>query len=219
MDEAAWLACGDPDEMFGRLHATGAVSDRKVRLFACACVRRVWPLLTDPRSWNAVEMAELYADGLVWKTALAAARSAAAAFHDESGVGAPVHRMAAAAARALTWETATYTCEAAGAAAQAVARAHPGNEAERRAEERRQQAALVRDVFGNPFRPLPARPFPAAVLGLAETVYAAFPAVSDLFPILADALDDLGEDRAAAHCREGLHVKGCHVVDWVLGKS
>jgi hypothetical protein len=38
-----------------------------------------------------------------------------------------------------------------------------------------------------------------------------------LYPLLADALDDLGEPDAAGHCRQGEHVKGCHIVDWVLG--
>jgi hypothetical protein len=75
------------------------------------------------------------------------------------------------------------------------------------------------DILGNPFRPLGARSFPAHIVGLAEAIYAAFPTVSDQYLILADALDDLGEDRAAVHCREAVHVKGCHVVDWVLGRG
>jgi hypothetical protein len=40
-----------------------------------------------------------------------------------------------------------------------------------------------------------------------------------LYPLLADALAELGEEQAARHCREPSHLRGCHVVDWVLGWS
>jgi hypothetical protein len=43
--------------------------------------------------------------------------------------------------------------------------------------------------------------------------------VSDQFLILADALEELGEDEAAEHAREPVHVRGCHLLDWVLGKE
>src|SRR5438105_15548485 len=61
MTEAEWLACTDPKPMLELLRGRG--SARKLRLFACACVRRVWHLLADPRSRRAVEAAEAFADG------------------------------------------------------------------------------------------------------------------------------------------------------------
>jgi hypothetical protein len=80
-------------------------------------------------------------------------------------------------------------------------------------------AKWLRDIFGNPFAPLAAREFPVNVVFIAQSCYAAFPEVSTDFRHLADLLDEVGEDAAAAHCREKLHVKGCHVLDWILGKS
>src|SRR5258708_6365312 len=63
MTEAEWLACEDSLLMLNfLLHRS---SDRKLRLFAVACCRRVWHLLTDKRHRIVVERAEQYADAMV----------------------------------------------------------------------------------------------------------------------------------------------------------
>src|SRR5260370_13455527 len=53
----------EPDVLLFAL--SNSIDGRKLRLFACACARRVWPLLADERSRRAVEAAEGHADGLV----------------------------------------------------------------------------------------------------------------------------------------------------------
>jgi hypothetical protein len=84
------------------------------------------------------------------------------------------------------------------------------------------QCRLLRDIFGNLFRPVtldPTWPTPT-VVGLAQTIYdnRAF----DRLPELADALEGAGCTNADVldHCREqGEHVRGCWVVDLILGKE
>jgi hypothetical protein len=84
------------------------------------------------------------------------------------------------------------------------------------------QCHLVRDIFGNPFRPVVFSPSwrTDTAVALARTMYDSreFSAM----PILADALQDAGCDNPdiLSHCRgEGPHVRGCWVVDLVLGKE
>jgi hypothetical protein len=75
---------------------------------------------------------------------------------------------------------------------------------------------LLRDIFGNPFRPLPPRP--EAITPLAEEIYAGR---WELMPLLGEWLQEHGFGPAGEHCLDpGItHVKGCWVVDWLLGKE
>src|SRR5262249_27908265 len=87
---------------------------------------------------------------------------------------------------------------------------------------RRRQADLVRDVFGNPFRPVNVDPrwLTSTVVDLARTAYEN--RTFELLPVLADALQDAGceDQHILTHCRQVReHVRGCWVVDLLLGKS
>lgn len=91
MTEAEWLVSSDPQAMLHFIRIAGMegmrsweasgqamprfkVSDRKLRLWACGCVREVWHLLTDERSREAVRVAERFADGEASDTDLVTAR-------------------------------------------------------------------------------------------------------------------------------------------------
>ena len=63
MTESEWLESGDPLAMVRFLDKR--LSDRKLRLFACACCRRFWHLLSGSLARPTVEAAECYADGLI----------------------------------------------------------------------------------------------------------------------------------------------------------
>ena len=88
--------------------------------------------------------------------------------------------------------------------------------------ERFAQCIDLRDIFGNPFRPVAVEShwLTPAVRDLAAAIYAG--RAFDRLPVLADALEEAGCGHAniLAHCRgPGPHVRGCWVVDLILGKS
>ncbi len=231
MTEAEWLACTDPKPMLKFLH--GKASDRKLRLFACACCRHIWHLLADDRSRKAVELAERFADGLASEQEREAAEEAANQAKRVTGVSRQasnytIPEMFTIAARAACvtaeGDADTETLLAIVAACSLIAR----NEASGLGWEAEMVAcsSTLREIVGNTFLPPP--PLPAAVLTwndgtvrrMAEGIYEerAF----DRLPILADALLDAGCDNEnlIAHCRsEGPHVRGCWAVDLILGKS
>jgi hypothetical protein len=224
MTEAEWLACDDPRPMLAFLK--GRTSDRKVRLFAVACCRRVWNLLTDDSFRRAAEVAERFADGSAGPEELQYAYHAASeAFYAPwiPGSGAPrVTDFAGFCRNSMAKIAAMHRMPVhdfllgsmASGAESIIRRDDP--------EESRRRCDTLRDVF-NPFRPArasdPLWRIPA-VLSLAQAIYAdrAF----DRLPVLADALKDAGctDNDILAHCRgPGPHVRGCWVIDLLLGKE
>lgn len=195
---------------------------RKERLFGCACCRLLWPLLTNERYRQAVECSERYADDGRCKPAMVTARKQAAI--------ATLREPALTTITGAGWRAADATVLVAHVGSDHVLINAPARAAVALVsygvkdldDARQEQAVLFRDIFGNPFRPVAFDPAwrTEHTTGLALKMYddREFGAM----PILADALEEAGCDNAdiLAHCREpGVHVRGCWVVDLVLGKS
>jgi hypothetical protein len=211
----AWEACTDPYLMLEFLRAGGAARDRRLRLFACACVRQVWHLLTDERSRTAAVLAEQYADGAVSIDRLSPAYAASAAAAGLSAVTThfAAARAAADAVRSYSPELRYALVRAVGAAAGAAASAAGGTQG---------QADLLRDIFGDRFKRTPFDPSwrSEMAVSLARQMYETRDFL--LMPILGDALADAGcpDGDVLEHCRgPGPHSRGCWVADLVLGKS
>jgi hypothetical protein len=227
MTEAEWLACTDPALMLEFLRRKA--SDRRLRLFAVACCRRIWDVLKDQRSHVAVDTSERFADGLIDVETLGAAASDAWSTSDRTEAPAyaskPVPEPTFQETIDVAMATSNAAAEARADATPIVTYGTPVWEPARKAE-RTHQCTLLRCIFGNPFRPSP--PLPPAVLNwndgtvrrIAEGIYEdrAFARL----PVMADALLDAGceDEELLAHCRsEGPHVRGCWAVDLILGKS
>jgi hypothetical protein len=205
----------------------GKASDRRLRLFACECCRRIWHLLVHQWSREAVEVAERYADGAATEEELEVAKENAWEFRDhlsfdERFCDLDAYDNARNAFDAPAWATELpddylskkygwYPLRVVVAVQRALGTAE-GNE----------QAELVRCIFGNPFQPVAVDPgwLTPGVVELARTIYEA--RMFERMPELAGALGRAGCDDAdiLAHCRQpGEHVRGCWAVDLILGKD
>lgn len=75
MTEKDWLESTDPTPMLECVR--GKMSERKLRLFAVGCCRRVWGLIKDEHFRSAVLAAELFADSMITKEEMTETRRAA----------------------------------------------------------------------------------------------------------------------------------------------
>ena len=214
MTETEWLVCSTSTAMMRIVEAKG--SERKLRLFAIACCLPLWDWVSDVPTRHALETAELFCDGLRDREALRTARCAAARprLHVEIADG-----MAADAIQGTAYLQRHSLQEVYIWAANAIGRLGMRQQT----EEECRQASLLRDIFGPLlFRPVTTKHswLTSIAVAVARGIYEdrAF----DRLPILADALQDAccEEEEILNHCRsEGPHVKGCWVVDLVLGKE
>jgi hypothetical protein len=193
-------------------------SARRWALLACACARRLWPLLKDEAARKALEVAERYAEGQArWRELRALAR--AIKVEKVAGRAYVPNEQAALVAIKLTVE-AVRSGEASelSAARRACATAEPGQGA------LLAQCDLIRDLF-EPYRPVTLerawrRWNNGAVVGLASVIHAE--RRYDEVAVLGDALEEAGctEGPLLAHCRsERRHTLGCWAVDTIIGKE
>ena len=199
MTEVRWHRSSTPAALFAFLTEAGRVSDRKWRLFATACHRR----LKESRSAEVaaerlavVELAERFADGQASEEELATGRQRRA--------WVVANPEAVRAARQFAQSSGKY----------------PPNAV---------KADLLRDLFANPFRTVTFKTAwrTPAVVSLAQAAYGErLPPHFDLdgvrLAILADALEEAGcaDGAILAHLRSsGPHVRGCWAVDLCLNRK
>jgi hypothetical protein len=233
--EAKWLGANDPTPMLEFLRGTGRASDRKLRLFIVACYS--WTCTfehADPRR-ELLRVFELWADGLVSREAVVAAREGITS-DDWEFDSATRLEDAYLAARAAIHDSALALAQHAayGEAAEGrdvVAMENEWQEWGRAAV--RQQVLCLHDLFG----PLPFRPVAVedgwlswnngTVRRLAEAAYQdrLLPQGMldpDRLAVLGDALEEAGCGEVALldHLRgPGPHVRGCWAVDLLSGRE
>jgi hypothetical protein len=237
MTESEWNSCNNPQQMIEWLRSR--ITARKLRLFGVACCRHIWHLLSDDRSRKAVELAEAVADdrdmwiGLQDSLARAREEVVEAVYGPMTGTRAELENLLAdeRAACLLVFFLVWRMEQEAFRDTTTIIRYTTG----RLSAEGRHlcHSDLIRDLFG----PLPFREVyinlawrtwnGGTVQRIAQTIYAERELPSgtldnSLLAVLADALLDAGCDNeeVLAHCRGmGPHVRGCWVLDLLLGKN
>jgi hypothetical protein len=210
----------------------GKVSDRKFRLFASACCRFAWDAIPDPRSREAIVVAEQLAEtGGIFSHIHNPIGKASFHAAKEAPEGEPAQKGAAAANILLTateWQSGErYPKGSSGVTAAllmyvewAINTYNP--------DDLVKQAALFRCVVGNPFRPitLTAAHRTLIVVSLARSAYDERQLPSgemDLhrLAVLSDALEEVdAPTELLEHLRSpGPHIRGCWAVDLCLGLS
>jgi hypothetical protein len=213
MTEAEWLECKDPRPMLKLLR--GKASDRKLRLFAVAVLKD--RIDTDREVLARHEVAERFAEGQasvqelrrVWMVKALPKPLISVIFQSfrrlwQSLLGDTM----------VSWPEKAYHWAA--AVARGDREGYPPYIPAVKA------VGLLRDIFGNPFRPVALDPSwrTQAVVLMAMGIYD--DRRFDDLPILADALEEAGctSREVLEHCRSpGPHVRGCWPLDLILGRA
>jgi hypothetical protein len=189
---------------------------RKLKLFAASCFRHVIHLLPDPNQHRAIDALETIGEGQVEKTSrmiVAGARLAIPEMSVPNVEAIPIddpHFIAL-----MLYREHCSRSDAHHAAYSSEGTSNPE-------ATQKWQRMILRDIFGNPFRPTVADPewLSPTVQSIAASIYKG--RAFDRLPVLADAFEEAGCTNADVllHCRKPAeHVRGCWVVDLVLGKQ
>jgi hypothetical protein len=225
MTESDWDESNDPREMLAFLQSPGRASERKLALISIACCRRLRIVREDPDLRAALAVVERFADGLASDEERERTRSMA------EEIGGPSY-LTGMNEEKDSWSAVAMALagEAGMAASMAVRVAilvgtdmdnfHESSWKAMRAEWAA-QCVLLREIFGVLHRPavIDQSWVTPAVTKLAEAAYASWD--PDLFPVLGDALEAAGctDPEVLGHARGGGgHVRGCWLVDGLLGK-
>jgi hypothetical protein len=246
MTEQEWLSTREVGDMESLLFDTNRFSKRKMRLVSLEACKHILHLLPDANCISVFEWAAQYSDGLVGEQGfLALSRHFATATgeRDSAATEAAIRAVLALGPAEAPDAATAQVVDAKGIEAMVRAgcisptltstevsqviqdaRGSPVHEVFTRACEAEELAIanVVREIFGNPFRPVTIEPAwqTATVVSIGQAMYdeRAF----DRMAILADALEDAGciDAELLAHCRgPGPHVRGCWVLDLLLGKE
>jgi hypothetical protein len=241
--EAEWLTGGSVAPLLDFIQ--GGLDRRRLRLFGLACFRRAAHLVPGGPPPDLVAVAERDAEGAADHAELRSAQVAArvlAEGADKDCEAGDISFGPSCAARALFSLLDGRPRFAAEWSEEAVATAARDAEPDwnawdrvedgARAAEASAQCALLRDIAGNPFRPVTVAPAwlswnGAVVRRLARDAYDSHQQPAGhldaaRLAVLADALEEAGcaDAELLGHLRgPGPHVRGCRVVDLLLGRS
>jgi hypothetical protein len=204
--EHEWQTSTDLEAM---LEQVREASPRKLRLFAVACCRKIQPPVRLINLGDILRAVERCAEEDAKAAELSRIRHSVHLDTFDEAITAVINATSASA-----WGAANATAYSA-ACATAWAKTDTNVDAAIR-EETAAQSELLREIFGNPYRPMPARP--EAIIPLAEAIYCG---QWELMPLLGEWLQEHGFWEIGEHCLDPsmAHFKGCWVVDWVLGKE
>lgn len=217
MTQKEWLTCTDTQSLWESpyLWRSDCASERKYRLFAVACTRRLWSRFEIAACRRAVEVSEHYADGLGYGRRVRGGGKEIEALTEQCTLSDDDHWLLGIAA-SHSWDR-SYRLAGQVSADCVHVLGQSFNGPEEQA-----QCDIIRDLFPGPTHAVSAdfAWHAPEVLLIARRMYDSrdFSAM----PVLADTLQAIGcnDPLVLAHCRNvGAHVRGCWVVDLLLGKE